>query len=81
MPLRVAASDWFVDPGRSGHYGSHGERVKRRWFTSWSDPNVTGKDRHEFIVLNGTSLHGLSLPTFGRECDAGLAGSGGCRRL
>lgn len=41
--LRVAASDWLVDPGRSGHSGTMGQRVKRRWFASWSDPNVTGK--------------------------------------
>jgi len=36
---------------------------------SCSDPNVPGNAGQYFSVLNCASLYGLSLLTFGRECD------------
>jgi hypothetical protein len=42
---------------------------------SWSDPNVPGNAGQYFSVLNCASLNGLSLLTFGRECDLRMSRS------
>jgi hypothetical protein len=42
---------------------------------SCSDPNVPGNAGQYFSVLNCASLYGLSLLTFGRECDLRIARS------
>jgi len=42
---------------------------------SCSDPNVPGNAGQYLSVLNCASLYGLSLLTFGRECDFRIARS------